>query len=108
MEFWKLNMLKGMYLRSGCDWHYDPFNEDTIERYLETRNLRPADVQSLPLHLYLGYCEWFQRQKGIQVLPSVVLRLDCADETLPFFEAVLQSGGTITAKNVVRAGLPLL
>jgi cation diffusion facilitator CzcD-associated flavoprotein CzcO len=42
MEFWKLNMPKGMYLRSGCDWHYDPFNEDTIERYLETKNLRPA------------------------------------------------------------------
>lgn len=103
MEFWKLNMPKGMYLRSGCDWHYDPFNEDTIERYLETKNLRPADVEPLPLDLYLGYCEWFQRQKGIHVLPGRVWRLDYADDTPPFFEAVLQGGGTITAKNVVLA-----
>ena len=103
MEFWKSHMPKGMFLRSACDWHYDPFNEDTIERFLATRNLRPADVEPLPLDLYLGYCEWFRQQKGIQVLPGRVRRLDHADGTPPFFEAVLESGDTITAMNVVLA-----
>jgi FAD-dependent urate hydroxylase len=103
MEFWKVNMPKGMHLRSACDWHYDPFNEDTIERYLKTKHLKPADVEPLALDTYLGYCEWFRRQKGIEVTPKRVLRLDHADDTSPFFKATLQGGGSITAKNVVLA-----
>lgn len=103
MDFWKFNMPKGMYLRSGCDWHYDPFNEDTIERYLETKNLKPADVEPLALDFYLGYCEWFQKQKAIEVLPAWVQQLNYSNSALPFFEAVLEDGKTITAKNVVLA-----
>ena len=103
MDFWKSNMPDGMLLRSGCDWHYDPFNEDTIESYLWARNLKPADVDPLPLDLYLGYCEWFRRQKGIEVIPGRVGRLDGANDTQPFFKAVLEDGGTIAARNVVLA-----
>jgi cation diffusion facilitator CzcD-associated flavoprotein CzcO len=103
MDFWKSNMPKGMYLRSGCDWHFDPFNEDTIERYLETKNLKPADVEPLPLDFYLGYCDWFQKQKAIEVLPAWVQQLNYVNERPPFFEVVLQDGRTITAKNVVLA-----
>ena len=103
MDFWKSNMPQGMLLRSACDWHYDPFNEDTIERYLETERLKPADVEPLELDFYLGYCEWFRKQKGIEVLPAWVERLDHADGRPPFFEAVLQDGRVITARNVVLA-----
>lgn len=103
MDFWKSNMPKGMYLRSGCDWHYDPFNEDTIERYLETKNLKPADVEPLRLDFYLGYCDWFRKQKAIEVLPAWVQQLNYVNDTPPFFEAVLQDGRSITAKNVVLA-----
>ena len=103
MGFWKSNMPSGMYLRSGCDWHYDPFNEDTIERYLLTRNLTPADADPLPLDLYLDYCEWFRLQKGIEVTPGRVRQLDYADDTQPLFQATLQDGATIKAKNVVLA-----
>jgi cation diffusion facilitator CzcD-associated flavoprotein CzcO len=103
MDFWKSNMPPGMYLRSECDWHYDPFNEDTIERYLETQHLKPADVEPLALDFYLGYCEWFRKQKAIEVLPAWVQQLDSAKDGSPFFEAVLQDGQTITAKNVVLA-----
>lgn len=70
MEFWKSNMPNGMYLRSTCDWHYDPFNQDTFERYLETENLKPADVEPLALEFYLNYVEWFVKQKAIEILPA--------------------------------------
>src|SRR5688572_14955325 len=76
MEFWKSHMPEQMYLRSGCDWHYDPANEHTIERYLGTRNLKPDDVDPFPLDVYLGYCEWFQQQKGIEVIPRSVRQLN--------------------------------
>jgi len=103
MEFWKSNMPNGMYLRSACDWHYDPFNQDTLERYLETKNLRPADVEPLALHFYLNYVEWFVKQKGIEILPAWVQQLNYIRDTEPFFEAVLQNGETLTARNVVLA-----
>ena len=45
MEFWNANMPKDMVLRSACDWHYDSSAEDTIERYLQTKNLKPNDVE---------------------------------------------------------------
>jgi len=103
MDFWKSNMPEGMYLRSACDWHYDPFNEATIERYLETKNLKRADVEPLALAFYLSYAEWFVKQKGIEILPAWVQQLNYVHNTLPFFEAVLQDGKTLTAKNVVVA-----
>jgi hypothetical protein len=103
MEFWKSNMPNGMYLRSACDWHYDPFNQDTLERYLETKNLKRADVEPLALDFYLNYVEWFVKQKGIEILPARVQQLNYVHDTRPFFEAVLQDGRTLTARNAVLA-----
>jgi cation diffusion facilitator CzcD-associated flavoprotein CzcO len=103
MDFWKSNMPNGMYLRSACDWHYDPFNEDTFERYLETKNLKPVEVEPLALDFYLSYVEWFVKQKGIEILPAWVQQLNYVHDTSPFFEAVLQDGKTLTARNVVLA-----
>ncbi len=103
MDFWDSNMPAGMYLRSGCDWHYDPFDKDTIERYLETQHLKPGDVEPLAIDFYLGYCKWFQTQKGISVFPARIERLDYHNDGSPFFEAILQDGKTIVARNVVLA-----
>jgi cation diffusion facilitator CzcD-associated flavoprotein CzcO len=103
MDFWKSNMPEDMYLRSGCDWHFDPFNEDTIEHYLGSQGLSPADFDPLPLDLYLGYCEWFRRRKGIEVIPGHVRRLDRADGARPSFRAVLQDGRAVTADRVLLA-----
>jgi len=107
MDFWKSNMPYNMYLRSDCSWHYDPFNEHTIDRYLQTINLKPADVEPLALDFYLGYCDWFQQQKGIEVTPAWVQELhyidNTADNTRPYYKAILQDGRTITATNVALA-----
>ena len=44
MDFWHAHMPRGMYLRSACDWHLDPLNVHTIERYLTTRHLTRTDA----------------------------------------------------------------
>lgn len=103
MDFWRSNMPANMLLRSDCSWHYDPFNEHTIERYLQTLNLTPADVEPLALDFYLGYCHWFQQQKGIATLPAWVEQLDYLPEPAPHYQATLQDGRTLTATNVALA-----
>jgi len=103
MDFWKAHMPKGMYLRSECDWHYDPFAEDTIDRYLETLALACREVMPLTLDFYLGYAEWFQKQKGIEVLSAWVRRLDYIEASSPFFEAELDGDRKIATSNVVLA-----
>jgi thioredoxin reductase len=103
MDFWKTNMPAGMYLRSACDWHLDPVEVHTIERFLATRGLRPADVDPLSLDIYLSYAQWFQEQKGIDAVPILVRKLDWnPSEEFPFC-ATMDNGRAITAKHVVVA-----
>lgn len=103
MDFWKQQMPKGMLLRSRCDWHLDPLDQHTIERYLETQNLRPKDVEPLSLEFYLDYCEWFTRQKEIEIADLRVDRLDYAENGEPSFVAALGNGETMTADRVAVA-----
>jgi len=103
MDFWKSNMPKGMYLRSACDWHLDPMDIHTIELYLQTKDLRPPDVEPLSLDFYLGYAQWFQEQKGIEPLPVLVHHLDYADDVSRPLTATLDNGDVISAKNVLLA-----
>ena len=66
MDFWKHNMPKGMLLRSPCSWHLDPLCVHTIDGYLETLHLTPADVEPLSMDCYLKYAEWFRNEKEIE------------------------------------------
>jgi len=100
MSFWKENMPKGMFLRSGCDWHLCPQGIYTIEKYLETKELNPQSVEPLSLDLYLSYSEWFQEQIKPQILEALVQRLDHVNN---LFVATLDNGQTITANNVLLA-----
>jgi FAD-dependent urate hydroxylase len=103
MEFWQKNMPSGMFLRSACDWHLDPTGIATIEAYLQTQGLTPADVEPLSLDFYLGYARWFQAQKQIMPLPLYVQSLTQSSSAAPGFVATLENGETITARNVVVA-----
>ncbi|HEX5604488.1 MAG TPA: NAD(P)-binding domain-containing protein [Pyrinomonadaceae bacterium] len=100
MEFWRKNMPAGMYLRSACDWHLDPAEVHTIDRFLAERGQTAKDVEPLSLEFYLSYTEWFQEQKQITSLPLHVERLDVSNSE---FIATTTSGDTIEACNVVIA-----
>src|SRR5205807_6133356 len=83
MDFWASQMPRQLYLRSGCDWHLDPFDEDTIEGYLEARNLTPAAAVPLSRDVYLDYCDWLRRRKDIRVAPTLVRELNFSGGPAP-------------------------
>ena len=100
MSFWKQHMPRGMYLRSNSDWHLDPSNAHTIDRFLATRNLTRADVEPLSLDFYLSYADWFQQQVPIDPLAVSVRAL----QQLPGgFRAELDNGDIVEADAVVLA-----
>ena len=101
MEFWEKHMPDGMYLRSACDWHLDPRNDATIERFLAEQGLTPAAVEPLSLAFYLTYVQWFQAQKQIVALPLYVDKLDITEDGR--FVAWLEDGSRIDARAVVVA-----
>ena len=100
MEFWRRHMPEGMYLRSACDWHLDPLNIDTIERFVELQGKTPKDVEPLSLDFYLSYVDWFQTQKKIEPTPVHIKRLDHFSN---HFLANTEADATIQAQKVVLA-----
>jgi FAD-dependent urate hydroxylase len=100
MGFWRRHMPAGMLLRSGPDWHLDAGAVHTLEAYLEERAIDPADVDPLPIGLFLDYAEWFRQAKGVQVREDLVVDLAKPDDR---FEAALESGERIVADAVVAA-----
>jgi thioredoxin reductase len=103
MEFWQANMPEGMHLRSACDWHLDTVGVDTIERFLQTQGLTPADVEPLSRQFYLAYTRWFLEQKQIDIIPGYVQRLDHIINGENLFEATMEDGQIIMATHVVIA-----
>ena len=100
MSFWKKHIPERMMLRSGCKWHLDPTERDTIERFLETRGQSPSDVEPLSLDFYLQYAEWFEQVKGIRSRPCLVTRLEQSDGR---FAATLDDDSIVTADRVLLA-----
>jgi cation diffusion facilitator CzcD-associated flavoprotein CzcO len=100
MGFWQEHMPAGMFLRSGPDWHLDGAAVHTLQAYLEEQAIAPADVDPLPIGLFLDYAEWFRRAKGIEVREDLVADLTKPDGR---FVAVLDSGARIAADAVVAA-----
>ena len=100
MGFWREHMPAGMFLRSGPDWHLDAAAVHTLEAYLEERAIDPAEVDPLPIGLFLDYAEWFRQAKRIEVREDLVAELAKPDSR---FEAVLDSGERVTADAVVAA-----
>ena len=102
MEFWRGNMPKGMFLRSACDWHFDPLDVHTIEAFLKSQGKTTRDVEPLSLDFYLSYADWFQKEKNIRPLPVYIRQLDY-DAGKSGFAAVTQGGQTLRAQHVVIA-----
>src|ERR1700684_69672 len=65
----------GMYLRSGPDWHLDAAGVHTFAAFLEERGIAAADIDPVPIAVFLDYASWFQRRKHISVLERLVTGL---------------------------------
>ncbi len=102
MAFWKENIPDNMYLRSGIDWHLDPYGNYTIETFLKSRNKTPEDVKPLPLTIFLDYAEWFQEQQNINVLDKLIVKLDYLEGEKKYL-ITLKDGKEIKAINVLIA-----
>ncbi len=102
MGFWRSNMPAGMLLRSGLDWHLDPFDEYTMERYLDERGQTAQEVEPLTREFYLDYVAWFQERRGLAPEPVMVDRLDRAPNDAGFV-VTLEDGRAIAARRVVLA-----
>jgi FAD-dependent urate hydroxylase len=100
MGFWREHMPEGMFLRSGPDWHLDGAGVDTLEAYLEERQISPDEVDPIPIDLFLDYADWFRRRKGLDVREDFVTGLE---KTNGRFEATLESGQRVAADSVVAA-----
>jgi cation diffusion facilitator CzcD-associated flavoprotein CzcO len=100
MGFWTDHMPPGMFLRSGPDWHLDASGIHTFECFMEERGLSSADVDPVPIAVFLDYAEWFQTQKHVCVRDRLVCGLERGEDT---FVASLDDGTRIAADRVVAA-----
>lgn len=100
MSFWREHMPEGMFLRSGPDWHLDGAGIHTLEAFLDERQIRPDDVDPIPIGLFLDYADWFRGLKGLDVREDFVTRLE---KTNGRFDATLESGEHVVADAVVAA-----
>ncbi|MEP7110238.1 MAG: NAD(P)-binding domain-containing protein [Ferruginibacter sp.] len=101
MEFWKMNMPKGMFLRSTCDWHLDVTNEYSIDKFLETRLVTCKDVEPLSLDFYLEYAEWFIEQNQLNIIPVYITELYYNSDLS--YKVICEDGTVLFAQNVVVA-----
>jgi cation diffusion facilitator CzcD-associated flavoprotein CzcO len=99
MGFWTDHMPRGMFLRSGTDWHLDASGIHTFEAFTEETALSSASIDPVPIDVFLDYASWFQAQKHVVVRDRLVHRLR-HDGT---FVASLDDGTEIAADCVVAA-----
>jgi thioredoxin reductase len=94
MRFWREHMPAGMRLRSGPDWHVDPADELTFERFLHNESETPDPI---PLDVFLAYTDWFAEQAGLEIEPLEI------DTIRPGLQAVATTGDVIDARHIVAA-----
>ena len=100
MSFWRDHMPTGMFLRSGADWHLDAAGTHTFLSFLESRGIRRADADPIPLALFLDYTDWFIGHKRVEVRDAHVRSLTQRDG---WFDAELETGEHLRAERVVAA-----
>jgi FAD-dependent urate hydroxylase len=98
LDFWKTNMPRGMFLRSGPDWHLDARDVNTFEAYLQTRGLTHQQIKPVPLDTFLDYVSWFMGQYDLQTHPAYVTRLEKSNGG---YTATLDDGSLMHAEQVL-------
>ena len=101
LSFWTDNMPAGMYLRSGPDWHLDASQVHTFEAFLDERGIASADVDPVPIAVFLEYARWFCQHKRVAVRECLVTGVrENGDGS---FLVALDDGETLAARSVVAA-----
>jgi thioredoxin reductase len=98
LDFWKTNMPRGMFLRSGPDWHIDARDVATFESYVALRGLSAAELKPVPLDTFLDYASWFMGQYDVRPHLRLVTRLSRSNGS---YLATLDDGSEISADKVV-------
>jgi cation diffusion facilitator CzcD-associated flavoprotein CzcO len=100
MALWRRHMPAGMLLRSSVDWHFDAAGEHTFEAFVADRRMAPADIEPLPIAVFLDYADWFVARTRLAIRDDLVTRLVRDGHR---FIATLASGRQISAERVVAA-----
>ena len=103
MAFWRTRMPAGMRLRSGRGWHLDPWDELTLDRFLDEARPPAAAADPISRDTYLAYAAWFEQRAGLHIEHDEVARLDGSDNAGGRFVATLSSGRRVRARAVVVA-----
>jgi cation diffusion facilitator CzcD-associated flavoprotein CzcO len=101
LAFWTEHMPEGMYLRSGTDWHLDASGVHTFEAFLEERGIAVAEIDPVPIDVFLSYATWFQREKGVAVNEQLVTTVTTDGDGR--FAVALDDGAVMVADAVVGA-----
>ena len=98
LDFWKTNMPRGMFLRSGPDWHLDARDVATFQAYFKIHGLTPAQVKPVPLDMFLDYASWFMGQYDLTPHPALITHLARSNG---IYTATLDDGSQLRADKVV-------
>jgi FAD-dependent urate hydroxylase len=98
LDFWKTNMPRGMFLRSGSDWQLDAREVATFEAYMKKRGVTTDQIKPVPLDTFLDYASWFMGQYAVKSHPSLVTHLASSNGA---YTATLDDGSQIVANHVL-------
>lgn len=100
LDFWKTNMPREMFLRSGPDWHLDARDTHTFEAFVKLRGYSREQITPVPLDVFLDYGSWFMGQYDVTTHNAHVTRLEKQNDV---FHAQLDDGSEIQADQVLVA-----
>jgi cation diffusion facilitator CzcD-associated flavoprotein CzcO len=98
LDFWKTNMPRGMFLRSGPDWHLDAREVATFEAYVNRRGLKPPEIKPVPLSTFLDYASWFMGQYNVTPRTAHVIHFAKSNGE---YVATLDDSSRLTARTVL-------
>lgn len=100
LDFWKNHMPKGMFLRSGPDWHLDAREVATFESYVKLRRLRQDEIKPVPLGTFVDYASWFMKKYNVAPRNMHVVHLTRAGEE---YVATLEDGTRLSSRKALLA-----
>lgn len=100
LDFWKTNMPRGMYLRSGPDWHLDARDTHTFEAFVKLRGYAREQIKPVPLDVFLDYASWFMGQYDARPYNAQVTHLTKQNGA---YHATLDDGSEILAEKILVA-----